>query len=184
MCPGTLKECPKTHASPVLAHIFCTVTCSIMFCNYITNYRFWNWLKQESKLGGAVGERLVLERTGLWISEIENQYFWAEYLLRWVSPAPTQNSLGKSCRESPHWHDTSRRLFSLWDFPAEVHLIREMPIQASFFISCKETHKRWSFENSPLPFPNCIPIRKLGEVTIVFFFFSLVVCSQTVLKGL
>lgn len=86
--------------SPVTVHIFCTLTCSMVFSSYTTNYRLWNWLKQESKLGGAMGERLALERTGLWILETENQYFWAESLLRWVSPAPTQNSLRKSCGEA------------------------------------------------------------------------------------
>lgn len=157
--------------SALLVHIFCTLTCSRVFWSYITNYRLWNWLKQDSKLGGAVGERLISDRTGVWILETENQYFWAEYLLRWVSPAPTQEKLWRG----PHWHDTSCRLCSLEDFPAEVCLIREMPTQASFFISCKETCKRWSFENSPPPFPNCISIRKPGEVVIgknrIFFFF-------------
>lgn len=89
----------RVSPSPVLVHI-CTVTCSMVFCSYITNYRLWNWLKQESKLGAAVGERLVLERTGLWILETENRYYWAEPRFRWMSPAPTQNSLRKSYGEA------------------------------------------------------------------------------------
>lgn len=55
----------RVSPSPALVHIFCTLTCSRVFSSYTTNYRLWNWLKQESKLGGAMGERLALERTGL-----------------------------------------------------------------------------------------------------------------------
>lgn len=180
MCPGTLKE---SHPPQ---------------CWYISSVQ-WHARRCFAATQNLQALELAQAREQAWWStgtEVGVRENWTPNPGNWesvfLSRVPPQ--MGESCSCSkftqeklwrgPHWHDTSRRLCSCWDFPAEAYLIREMPIQASFFISCKETHKRWSFENSPLPSPNCIPIRKLGEVTIGkkcgFFFFSCVFsnCSE------